>query len=153
MDRTATFSYCRRYRYALWRTWDEELPSILVFGLNPSIADERADDSTTKKCIRYAERWGFGQLCLVNLFAAVTRHPLELRHVEDPVGPNNDAWLTRVTRRHKVTLAAWGNGGEYLYRSEKVLGFIKPLYCLGTTVRGNPIHPLYQPLSLDLVAL
>ncbi|MAH73865.1 MAG: hypothetical protein CMK29_07185 [Porticoccaceae bacterium] len=153
MDRTASFSCCRRYRYALWRAWDKELPSILVFGLNPSTADERVDDATTRKCIGYAKSWGFGELCMVNLFAAVAKRPIELRDMDEPVGPQNDVWLKRVTLKHEVTLAAWGNGGEYLDRAAEVLRFIKPLYCLGKTVCGNPIHPLYQPSSLNLVAL
>ena len=153
MDRTATFSHCRRYRYSLWRTWDGELPSILFFGLNPSTADELVDDATTRKCIGYAGRWGFGQLCIVNLFAAVARDPRKLREMDDPIGPQNDAWLQLACRRYKITLAAWGNGGEYLDRSSEVLRFTRPLYCLGKTMRGNPIHPLYQRASLNLVAL
>jgi len=153
VDRTATFSHCRRYRYSLWRTWDRQLPSILVFGLNPSTADERVDDATTRKCISYARKWGFGQLCIVNLFAAVARDPLELRKMDDPIGPQNDGWLELAFRKHKVTLAAWGNGGEYLDRSLEVLRFIRPLYCLGITLRGNPIHPLYQRANLNLVVL
>ena len=153
MERTATFSCCRRYRYCLWRVWDMGLPSILFFGLNPSTADEQVDDATTRKCIGYAGRWGFGQLCIVNLFAAVARDPRTLREMDDPIGPQNDVWLQLACRKHKVTLAAWGNGGEYLDRSSEVLRFTRPLYCIGKTLRGNPIHPLYQRASLNLVPL
>ena len=37
----AKFSACRKYRYALWRTWDESKPYAMIIGLNPSTADEK----------------------------------------------------------------------------------------------------------------
>ena len=39
----ATFSPCRRYRYTLWRQWDERPPATFIM-LNPSTADETRDD-------------------------------------------------------------------------------------------------------------
>jgi len=32
----AKFSACRKYRYALWRNWDESKPYAMIIGLNPS---------------------------------------------------------------------------------------------------------------------
>lgn len=40
----AVISDCGRYRYALWRMWDNRLPSVLFIGLNPSTADATKDD-------------------------------------------------------------------------------------------------------------
>ena len=40
----AKFSACRKYRYALWRNWDESKPYAMIIGLNPSTADENEND-------------------------------------------------------------------------------------------------------------
>ena len=36
----AQFSRCRRWRYLLWRRWDESKPVANFLMLNPSTADE-----------------------------------------------------------------------------------------------------------------
>jgi len=38
MERSANFSRCRRYRYALWRRWAPGDDYVLLVGLNPSTA-------------------------------------------------------------------------------------------------------------------
>ena len=48
MNSGADFSPCRKYRYKLWRIWDETLPLAMFIGLNPSTADEVKDDNTVK---------------------------------------------------------------------------------------------------------
>lgn len=55
----ATLSTCRKYRFALWRTWDESKPYVMSIGLNPSTADETEDDPMIRRCIKYAESWGY----------------------------------------------------------------------------------------------
>jgi hypothetical protein len=42
----ATFSPDRAYRYKLWRTWDQSLPTLAFVMLNPSTADEEQLDPT-----------------------------------------------------------------------------------------------------------
>ncbi len=42
-----------RYRYLLWRTWDETCPRLLWVLLNPSKADEQTDDPTLRRCSRF----------------------------------------------------------------------------------------------------
>jgi hypothetical protein len=54
----AKFSACRKYRYALWRTWDESKPSAMIIGLNPSTADENENDPTITRCFNFAKSWG-----------------------------------------------------------------------------------------------
>src|SRR5579859_2539321 len=65
--RSATFSPCRRYRYRLERVLGPG-PVLQVIGLNPSTADEVADDPTVRRCKGFARHWGFGRLILTNLF-------------------------------------------------------------------------------------
>ena len=54
----AVFSPCRRWRYLLWRRWDEKLPVANFLMLNPSTADEHKLDPTCARARDYAERWG-----------------------------------------------------------------------------------------------
>ena len=52
MERSATFSPCRRYRYALWRGWPRLFAGkgyAMFIGLNPSAADETTDDNTVSR--------------------------------------------------------------------------------------------------------
>lgn len=65
----ARFSLCRRYRYDLWRRWDISKGYAMFIGLNPSTADKTADDPTIRRCIGFARSWGYGALCMTNLFA------------------------------------------------------------------------------------
>ena len=69
MKSHATFSSCKKYRYSLFRIWDEDKPLVLFIGLNPSTADEKEDDPTIRRCINFAKQWGYGGLIMGNLFA------------------------------------------------------------------------------------
>jgi hypothetical protein len=66
--RGAAFSACRRYRYRLWRMWDRR-PHCCFVMLNPSTADELANDPTVERCERRARAWGYGGLEVANVFA------------------------------------------------------------------------------------
>ncbi|CAI2789886.1 Uncharacterized protein conserved in bacteria [Serratia grimesii] len=46
MLKSAVFSDCGQYRYAIARIWDETKPYALFIGLNPSYADATQDDPT-----------------------------------------------------------------------------------------------------------
>ncbi len=78
MKSDAELSKCRAYRYALWRTWDESKPFAMFVGLNPSTADELEDDPTIRRCINFSKLWGYGGLCMVNLFAYRATDPTAL---------------------------------------------------------------------------
>ncbi len=76
MRTDAKLSDCRIYRYALWRIWDDAKPLVMFIGLNPSTADETEDDPTIRRCISFAQNWGYGGLYMANLF--VFRATLEI---------------------------------------------------------------------------
>lgn len=143
MQRTASFSPCSKYRYSLSRTWDKSLPRILFVGLNPSTADDHCDDPTVRRCIGFAQLWGYGGLILVNLFGYRTTDPSGLTEVDDPVGPENDRWIAVEQARVDCVVAAWGNHGVLRNRDEAVLEILSRTYCLGITKAGCPRHPLY----------
>lgn len=143
MHRTARISPCGRYRYSLSRTWNRSLPVVLFVGLNPSTADDQIDDPTVRRCIGFAKSWGYGGLILVNLFAHRATNPSELTDAADPIGPENDYWITAEQARADRIVAAWGNHGSLFDRDKTVIDNLAGAYCLGTTKLGCPRHPLY----------
>ncbi|MEW6981272.1 DUF1643 domain-containing protein [Colwelliaceae bacterium 6471] len=44
-----------------------------------------------------------------------------------------------------MVIAAWGNDGTYIERSEQFKASLPNLYCLKVSKSGEPTHPLYQP--------
>ena len=139
----ATFSSCRYYRYVLERRWDNGLPQVMFIGLNPSTADERMDDPTVRRCVRFAKDWGFGSLILANLFALRSTDPRGLFDADDPIGRWNDRWLNRLSDRASLLVAAWGVRGGFRGRDKVVADRLPEMHCLGTTKDGYPRHPLY----------
>lgn len=137
-------SSCGRYRYHLWRTWDDR-PRVLFVGLNPSIADAEVDDPTIRRCIRFAHDWGYGGLWMANLYAHRSTDPKGLCTVEDPVGDQNDDWLSHLALRAELTIVAWGAWpGPYPHRPAHVMDLITAPHVLGLTKHGAPRHPLYM---------
>ncbi len=151
LEKTATFSQDRIYRYSLSRTWNTEKPFVVFIGLNPSTADENFDDPTIRRCMRYAGDWQFGGLVMLNLFAYRSTDPIRLRKVEDPIGPQNDIYIRFNTKLAGLTIVAWGTRGDYLGRDSSVLNFLRSPYCLALSKNGAPRHPLYLRGDLEPV--
>lgn len=115
--------------------------------LNPSTADEYVLDPTVRRCVYFAQRWGYESLIVGNLFALRSTDPAALYGHPDPVGPENDQYLEQMTREAVFVVAAWGVHGALCRRGGEVarrLATIRPLYCLGRTQDGHPRHPLYM---------
>ncbi len=153
MEGSAHFSRCGRYRYALWRTWDEKRPTMLFIGLNPSTADAIEDDPTIRRCIRFAGDRGYGRLAVANLFAYRATNPAVLRRTPYPIGRSNNRWLLRLAAESDVCVAAWGNGGSHLGQDAEVVALLRGLQCLGVTASGAPRHPLYVRADTKLRSL
>jgi len=143
---SASFSRDGRYRYRLHRRWAHG-PRVAWVMLNPSTADATHDDPTIRRCIGFSQRWGFGALTVVNLFAWRATSPDALRRVDDPVGPRTAATLREVTSAVDGVVAAWGNVHPDLAARVEALRASLPAaaWCLGLTSRGEPRHPLYVP--------
>jgi len=149
LESGAEFSPDRIHRYSLWRIWDREKPYAAFVGLNPSTADEQKNDPTVRRCINYARDWGYGGLIMLNIFAYRSTDPGNLYTASDPVGPENDSFIGNVSSRAGVTVAAWGNHGDFLNRGREVMTLLKNPHCLKLTKAGCPGHPLY--LRKDLM--
>jgi len=143
----AVFSTDRRYRYVLWRIWDPNLRYLAVIGLNPSTADETKDDPTVAKLQRLARKWGYGGLCMLNLFAWRDTDPKKMKQAQSPTGQENDFWILQCIRdlRCGMILAAWGAHGTHHGRARAVQDLLRgfPVYALEVTKGGQPGHPLY----------
>lgn len=78
-----------------------------------------------------------------NLFAWRATDPKEMRIVRDPIGPENDYYLTRMSQEADAIIAAWGAQGSYRHRARYVLDRLSDVEHLGLTKQGYPKHPLY----------
>lgn len=159
LKKSAVFSPCRTYRYELWRTWEPEKPFVQFIGLNPSTADETNDDPTLRRCIDFAQRWGYGGMVMTNLFAYRSTQPdnllapgsrKKLRTEPEPVGPENDGILRAMAGRAGVIVVAWGSHDATHLRVPDVLEVLKgyELNALKVSEKGAPYHPLYLPAVL-----
>ena len=140
---TATFSEDRKYRYTLYREWNQQKGMVMIIGLNPSTADETKDDPTIRRCLNFAKDWGFGRLMMVNLFAIRGTDPQILKEVSDPIGPQNDFYLKSMAEKSDLIIGAWGVDGVYKNRGVTIKKLIPDMNCLGITKNGQPKHPLY----------
>ena len=151
VNKNATFSDCRKYRYTLSRTWNGKKKTILFIGLNPSTANEKIDDPTIRRCINYAQNWGYGSLLMVNLFAYRATMPTELKNVKNPIGNDNDLHIIELSKKADLAVAAWGNEGFFLNRDKEIKKILPNLMCLKINKSGQPAHPLYQKKDLKLI--
>lgn len=145
--RSAVISECGRYRYRLARVWGEG-PRLVFVMLNPSTADEHANDPTVERCERRARAGGFAGLEVVNLFALRSTDPGALyMHSQDAaVGPLNDAAILDACVLGFV-VCAWGCHGNMGGRGERVRAMLAAkgiaLHVLALNTDGSPRHPLY----------
>ena len=149
----AVFADDRTHRLYLWRRWNKQGPWVMFIGLNPSTADERLNDPTVRRCIGFAEKWGYGGIFMCNVFTLVSTDPEKL-NVETPIAMGAGLAMREIRSLCREAVAGWGNlitqvrQGEE--RVERIKRELSPLQCLGLTKLGHPKHPLYLPNSVQL---
>lgn len=182
IERVTTFSSDRCYRYTLWREWSmnkckvcggsgqirndqstqgwddcqycQDPESFVQFiGLNPSTADETLDDPTIRRCKAFAQSWGYGAMCMTNIFAWRDTDPNVMKKVSKPIGEDNEKWLAEIASHAGIVIAAWGKHGKHMYRANAVKLLIPGLHCLRKNKDGSPEHPLYLPGYLKPIPL
>lgn len=160
MSRDAAISACGRYRYWLSRSWDAK-PALAFIMLNPSTADAAIDDPTIRRCMGFAQREGYGGICVVNLFAwrSTDKSALLALPYDLAVGDENDDHIGLMIAKTGLIVAAWGGysgklGKLVAQRVTQVKAICgqaqKPLFCLGVSKGGMPRHPLYLPKDTQL---
>ena len=151
---SAIFDETRKYRYVLWRHFGEG-PTLVFLMLNPSTADESVNDPTVRRCIGFAQDWGYGHLAVLNIFALRSTDPRLLYKEEDPIGPDNDKWIAEIAGKSDRLIAAWGTHGALNNRGNDVLRLLQQIgcacYALQLTNGGMPKHPLYLRKDLEPV--
>ena len=159
MLKSALFSPDRRYRYKLSRIWAPSKPRILFIGLNPSTADEVIDDATVRRCIGFAQSWGYGGIYMGNLFNLVSTNPAKLltaQPIEHKPGEGL-ATLYDMVYDSALVVAAWGKLNQRLQeRANTVTNIVAymgcdTLHCLRVNKDGSPKHPLYLRSDTKLV--
>lgn len=144
--KAATMSRDRVFRYELHRRWSDGRRYVNFICLNPSTADENADDPTVRKCVKFARSWGYDALCITNLFTYRATDFNAAAKALDPVGFGNDRHLTTIAGDASLVVCAWGLNGSFSGRAAAVkrLLYKFDLHYLRIT-RGQPWHPLYLP--------
>ena len=149
------YRYCysedKRYRYWLEVKLSGKSGVCMFLMLNPSTESEdrerQSRHRTRKRCMKFAERWGYGTLVTCNLFALGTGKPKNLKKCSNPVGPENDQHILRKAQESDLIVCAWGDDGTYHDRGNEVLQILKSdglsqkVCHFGLTVKKQPRHP------------
>ena len=151
MPTGAIFSVDRKYRYVLWRVWNNSRPILLQIGLNPSKANEIRSDPTITRGIVRAFRYGFGGFLMANLYAYVSTQPEALLGDGDFIGEHTDYYLKQMIEMSQKQICGWGSFRPVKHRASIVLDMIEEPYCLGVNADGQPKHPLYIGYNVPMV--
>ena len=151
----AIISDCSKYRYELHREWDKKKGKVLFIMLNPSTADHVEDDLTTRRCIKYAERWGYGGIMIGNLYPFRAKRPKDLkrwlktsRKSSLIAMDNNYSYVGDMAYQSDFVVCAWGCNHPGI--PDWIKNLDVPLHYLELCKDGiTPKHPLGN-LSKDL---
>jgi len=157
MVHSAIISDCSKYRYELHRKWSNRLPKAMFLMLNPSTACSETNDLTTIRCINFAKKWGFGSICIGNLYPFRAKRPKNLKKWlnSDEFSLNikvrNGMHVRKMMNQSSIIVCAWGNHqGQPPFWVQEFGG--NKLCYLELCKDGTPKHPLGN-LSVDLVPL
>ena len=156
----ACFSKDRRFRYALWRRWDNG-STIAFLLLNPSIADENKLDNTLRRCQGTAHDLGYAGFEVANIFPLVSTDRSQVIKTDDRDGElgKNHEHIEEMLGRCGELVLGFGHeiskpGLRYVVKDLRELferlgkkGMPTPK-ALKVTEQGLPQHPLYLPKGL-----
>jgi hypothetical protein len=151
MKKTAVISKDKRFRYQLSRIWDDQKPLMMFIMLNPSTANAQKDDPTIRRCIGFAESWGYGGILIGNLYAYRATDPNDLKLAGYPTGSRNTISLLQMADRVDLIVCAWGNSEGSIFQRLPYPIFIRhryKLHYLTKTSDDSPGHPLYLKSTL-----
>lgn len=151
IESSAIFSEDHVYRYELRKIWNPKKGWICWIMLNPSIADANIEDPTIRRCMGFAELWGYGGITVANAFAFKATDPKEMIAAQNPIGSENDYYIRKLSEEAALTVCGWGNLGTLFDRFHRVYYLLKDPKCLGLTKTGQPKHPLYLAKNTPLI--
>jgi len=153
----AIFSDDRQCRFVLWRHINPIGREVVFIMLNPSSAGAYRDDPTVKKCMKYAWKWGYGRLKVLNVYPHISTDP---RLLNRDLGRAQNLFYfdqlrqTNLLKDADKIVCAWGKHAKKA-DTDEVLRRIRshPSICaLYKNLDGSPSHPLYLPGYIDPVA-
>jgi len=123
--------------------------------LNPSRASHLIDDPTAGRVVHHSARAGCPRSLVGNVFPLRTPYPADLERMiaageltDEMVTANLEA-LTMIAGQADIHVVAFGAaaGRDWPLSVKRALeafslGNTVPLYCLGTSGGGDPLHPL-----------
>lgn len=142
----AELSMDRKYRHRLDRWWGDGERLLWVM-LNPSTADETADDATIRRVRNFTKREGYDGFTVVNLVSFIATDPRAIEDVSWFELSQNRLYLLAVVRGRDV-IAAWGAfpyriGWDWVEQwAEDIRERAGSLRSLGVTKDGHPRHPV-----------
>lgn len=155
--RTAVLSADKTKRYALEQRLNQDLFAaqrgrVMFLMLNPSQADAQTDDLTFTKCVGFAQRWGFQDLAIGNVFPIRETNPKKvfLPYTQPPCSlddPEAQYHLERMAASSRMIVVGWGDYEAAGHPSTAILCRLfdlaptTPIMCLGRTQSGFPRHP------------
>lgn len=157
---SAILSGCKKYRYKLGREVDPfKETTIAYFGVNPSTAEASIDDATVRKWRGFAERNNAKRFIVGNVFAYRATDVKELSKTLNPIGLENDKYLNYIIAEADMLIPCWGSRTKLpkhlRCELDRVMQLLKdsgkPIFCLGTTISGDPKHPLTLGYNTKLI--
>ncbi len=153
---SARFSECGFHRTRLERIWgSERAPAVLFVGMNPSTADETANDPTVARECDFARRWGFERLVKVNWASRRATFPKDLLLPGLQVTcAENLQVIEEEARLADLVVLAHGVTHRKLepIMAESLRAVLRgaadqpeKVVALGLTKEGFPRHSLYMP--------
>lgn len=154
MFRAAHLAFDDRCRLVLERDAGPG-PTAAWLMCNPSRASHLIDDPTAGRVVTHSARWGFPRSLVGNVWALRTPYPVDLwamlarGEYEPAMHLANLEALAMIGGQAEVHVAAFGAEPGRRHKRAVMdaldaftLGGRHPLYCIGTTDDGMPLHPL-----------
>lgn len=150
LKRSARLDPTLSFRFELRRWWVEKPERWATWLMsNPSNADGYRDDPTILRVIWFSQSWGYDGAIIVNTSPIICSKPAHAGRVLAAHGEygkeriwQNFEFIYAAGSEAVIRIAAFGANPMFRLSHEQFKKFGLPLYCLGTTKNGDPIHPL-----------
>lgn len=158
MIRSAVISPCGTHRFQLLREFEIEDTersiggtSVLFVLNNPSTADGKSEDPTSRRGKGYTDAWGHSRYYFGNTNPWRSTDPRLARVPPEDVLTENDLWLREMASEASLTIAAWGGKANPALadRALRVLREVTDVHYLELTNDGTPKHILYLKGDLE----
>lgn len=140
-----------KVRYVLGSVGEK---TLVIFGINPSIADKEKADPTISTILNRLESWGYDSFVMLNIYPERATKLSNLpKEMNETLHLKNLEEIENAISGASGILCAWGNQIDDKDRTffiniclkhiaEKINKSSSKTYCLGTSKSKHPYHPL-----------